>query len=265
MSVLVLSAEEGHRNPRTMHINNPDALKTWLTEVLEPLCDADPAALARYVLALLKKDKPEKELRDCMKEQLDVFLAHETEPFLERLFRAIKSEEYIKIVQAKEAAAAVAAAAVASAAAAAAAAAAQQESVHPATQSQSSSTPEETTTNSSKVRIKREFTPPLQETNSNVKPPKESSATTLGEKSSVTSSSSNSNSAVHETPSELPSSASGGAISAPLASNNVGSIQTASAAGGKTPAKSSSSKDEHVSIFERFFSFSGDLNRLHDS
>lgn len=58
-------------------------------------CDADPAALARYVLALLKKEKPAKELKQCMQEQLDVFLGQETTPFLERLFEAIKSEEYL--------------------------------------------------------------------------------------------------------------------------------------------------------------------------
>ncbi|XP_063707031.1 zinc finger protein swm isoform X2 [Culicoides brevitarsis] len=78
-----------------MHINNPDALRNWLTVILEPLCDADPAALARYVLALLKKEKPAKELKQCMQEQLDVFLGQETSPFLERLFDAIKSEEYL--------------------------------------------------------------------------------------------------------------------------------------------------------------------------
>uniref|UniRef100_A0A336MGH7 CSON012044 protein n=1 Tax=Culicoides sonorensis TaxID=179676 RepID=A0A336MGH7_CULSO len=78
-----------------MHINNPDALRNWLTVILEPLCDADPAALARYVLALLKKEKPAKELKQCMQEQLDVFLGQETTPFLERLFEAMKSEEYL--------------------------------------------------------------------------------------------------------------------------------------------------------------------------
>lgn len=59
-------------------------------------CDADSSALARYVLALLKKDKPEKELKRVMIEQLDVFLAEETKPFVERLFEAINSEEYLK-------------------------------------------------------------------------------------------------------------------------------------------------------------------------
>lgn len=57
-------------------------------------CDADSSALARYVLALLKKDKPEKELKKLMIEQLDVFLGEETRPFVERLFSAINSEDY---------------------------------------------------------------------------------------------------------------------------------------------------------------------------
>lgn len=59
-------------------------------------CDADPAALARYVLALLKKDKGLKELQQLMTEQLDVFLGQETAPFLSQLFNIIKSEEYLK-------------------------------------------------------------------------------------------------------------------------------------------------------------------------
>lgn len=59
-------------------------------------CDADPAALARYVLALLKKDKPVKDLQQCMNEQLDVFLGAETRPFLMRLFDVIESEEYLQ-------------------------------------------------------------------------------------------------------------------------------------------------------------------------
>ena len=39
-------------------------------------CDADPAALAKYVYALVKKDKTLDELREGMVEQLDVFLQH---------------------------------------------------------------------------------------------------------------------------------------------------------------------------------------------
>ena len=37
-------------------------------------CDADPAALAKYVIALAKKDKPQPELQALCEDQLDVFL-----------------------------------------------------------------------------------------------------------------------------------------------------------------------------------------------
>lgn len=37
-------------------------------------CDADPSALANYVVALVKKDKPEKELKALCADQLEVFL-----------------------------------------------------------------------------------------------------------------------------------------------------------------------------------------------
>lgn len=37
-------------------------------------CDADPSALAKYVVALVKKDKSEKELKALCIDQLDVFL-----------------------------------------------------------------------------------------------------------------------------------------------------------------------------------------------
>lgn len=78
-----------------MLVNDPESLKSWLIVVLEPLCDADSSALARYVLALLKKDKPLKELKKVMIEQLDVFLSVETKPFVDKLFDAINSEEYL--------------------------------------------------------------------------------------------------------------------------------------------------------------------------
>ncbi|KAL4711307.1 hypothetical protein ACJJTC_019148, partial [Scirpophaga incertulas] len=79
-----------------MIIENPDAFKSWLTSILEPLCDADPAALAKYVYALVKKDKPLAELRDGMLDQLDVFLQHETKPFVDMLFKSLETLEYLK-------------------------------------------------------------------------------------------------------------------------------------------------------------------------
>ncbi|KAH8412288.1 hypothetical protein KR009_001020 [Drosophila setifemur] len=80
-----------------MILENSDKLKDWLSVVLEPLCDADSSALARYVIALLKKDKSDKDLKRIMIEQLDVFLSEETTRFVERLFDAIASEEYLTL------------------------------------------------------------------------------------------------------------------------------------------------------------------------
>ncbi|KFB37127.1 AGAP009601-PA-like protein [Anopheles sinensis] len=163
-----------------MHINNTDALKLWLTEVLEPLCDADPAALARYVLALLKKDKPEKDLIVSMKEQLDVFLTDATQPFLEQLFKVIKSEEYLKTPAAVSAAPAAGGVATSNGAAVAQASSISTSSTTAAVTGPSvgsgSTNHTEEVTSSSRVRVKREFTPPLHESVSRAG--KDSSSTT---------------------------------------------------------------------------------------
>ncbi|XP_077395307.1 RNA-binding protein 26-like [Festucalex cinctus] len=78
-----------------MIIENLDALKTWLSDTLEPICDADPSALAKYVVALVKKDKSEKELKALCIDQLDVFLQKETQQFVDKLFDAIDSKSYL--------------------------------------------------------------------------------------------------------------------------------------------------------------------------
>ena len=53
-------------------------------------CDADPAALAKYVFALVKKDKPVAELRGSMVEQLDVFLQSGIFVFLMHFYHNFK-------------------------------------------------------------------------------------------------------------------------------------------------------------------------------
>ncbi|KAK3789004.1 hypothetical protein RRG08_039612 [Elysia crispata] len=78
-----------------MIIEQVEALKTWLTAKLSPICDAEPGALAKYVCALVKKDKPEQDLRDICVDQLDVFLQQNTKPFVNDLFEALKSKAYI--------------------------------------------------------------------------------------------------------------------------------------------------------------------------
>ncbi|KAL3881044.1 hypothetical protein ACJMK2_033244 [Sinanodonta woodiana] len=78
-----------------MIIENFEALKKWLTKTLTPVCEADPAALAKYVVALVKKDKPLPELREFCMDQLDVFLQSKTKDFVELLFEALESKNYI--------------------------------------------------------------------------------------------------------------------------------------------------------------------------
>ncbi|KAL1432840.1 hypothetical protein MTO96_013040 [Rhipicephalus appendiculatus] len=79
-----------------MIIENSDALKSWLTGCLEHMCDADPAALAKYVMALVKKDKNEKELKEICLDQLDVFLQKETKPFVDMLFETLSNKSYLQ-------------------------------------------------------------------------------------------------------------------------------------------------------------------------
>ncbi|XP_032388848.1 RNA-binding protein 27 isoform X2 [Etheostoma spectabile] len=85
-----------------MIIENVEALKSWLAKLLEPICDADPSALANYVVALVKKDKPEKELKALCADQLDVFLQKETTGFVDKLFECLTTKNYLGIPAAKE-------------------------------------------------------------------------------------------------------------------------------------------------------------------
>ncbi|KAF7284043.1 zinc finger protein swm [Rhynchophorus ferrugineus] len=78
-----------------MIVEQIDAFKSWLTAVLKPMCDADPAALAKYVLALIKKDKSEAELRKSMVGQLEVFLEGETQKFVNLVFQTLSTKEYV--------------------------------------------------------------------------------------------------------------------------------------------------------------------------
>uniref|UniRef100_H3AJT1 RNA binding motif protein 27 n=1 Tax=Latimeria chalumnae TaxID=7897 RepID=H3AJT1_LATCH len=78
-----------------MIIENVEALKSWLAKLLEPVCEADPSALANYVVALVKKDKPEKELKAFCADQLDVFLQKETSGFVDKLFECLNTKNYL--------------------------------------------------------------------------------------------------------------------------------------------------------------------------
>ncbi|XP_044142112.1 RNA-binding protein 26 isoform X2 [Bufo gargarizans] len=78
-----------------MIIEDVEALKHWLSKTLEPICDADPSALAKYVAALVKKDKSDRELKALCIDQLDVFLQRETQSFVDKLFDAVNTKSYL--------------------------------------------------------------------------------------------------------------------------------------------------------------------------
>ncbi|KAI6182880.1 hypothetical protein M3Y97_00428200 [Aphelenchoides bicaudatus] len=79
-----------------MIIEQDESLNEWIKKRIEEICDAEPVAFAKYVLALLKKDSSEEKLRDICEEQLNVFLGSNTKEFVDSLFDAINNRSYIK-------------------------------------------------------------------------------------------------------------------------------------------------------------------------
>lgn len=65
-------------------------LTRYLIKNLQPLTEADPALLANYVLALLKNNKPKKELQKLCVDKLYDFLGDGTKPFVTALFHALE-------------------------------------------------------------------------------------------------------------------------------------------------------------------------------
>lgn len=78
-----------------MQIKDPERFKAWLTAVLGPICEAEPAALAKYIFALLKRDRPLEQLQKFLLSQLDEFLNNETEGFTTLLVETIRNESYL--------------------------------------------------------------------------------------------------------------------------------------------------------------------------
>ncbi|KAG8220113.1 hypothetical protein J3R82DRAFT_1133 [Butyriboletus roseoflavus] len=70
-------------------------LKPWLVRTLGPICDAEPAALAEYVLALLKHNLPELEMRKELTSQLEEFLEKEGPSFIDTLFTVLRTKSYL--------------------------------------------------------------------------------------------------------------------------------------------------------------------------
>ncbi|KAF8640345.1 hypothetical protein AX17_000017 [Amanita inopinata Kibby_2008] len=58
-------------------------------------CDAEPGALADYILALLKHNVPETEMRKELAVQLDEFLEKECKAFIDTLFTVLRTKSYL--------------------------------------------------------------------------------------------------------------------------------------------------------------------------
>uniref|UniRef100_A0A914L2B8 C3H1-type domain-containing protein n=1 Tax=Meloidogyne incognita TaxID=6306 RepID=A0A914L2B8_MELIC len=78
-----------------MIIQDENRLKTWISHIVEDISDAEPDALAKYVIALVKKPLAENVLEELCLEKLSVFLQSHTEPFVNQLFATLRSEKYL--------------------------------------------------------------------------------------------------------------------------------------------------------------------------
>ncbi|EWC43382.1 hypothetical protein DRE_07709 [Drechslerella stenobrocha 248] len=72
-------------------------LKKWVVNRLENISDADSDVLADYVLALLRHDQSENEVRQMCVDQLDDFLREYTAAFVNELFATLRSKSYLSV------------------------------------------------------------------------------------------------------------------------------------------------------------------------
>ncbi|ODN88089.1 hypothetical protein L198_06849 [Cryptococcus wingfieldii CBS 7118] len=81
--------------PFNDELDSPD-FRAWLTKTIEPLCDADPAVLSDYIIALLKHDASmeEAEWKEFITKELIDFLEASSAPFVDTLFTALSTKAY---------------------------------------------------------------------------------------------------------------------------------------------------------------------------
>ncbi|WAR57871.1 hypothetical protein PtB15_5B101 [Puccinia triticina] len=66
-------------------------LKQWMVQKLKPISDADHEVLSEYVMALLRHDQPENQLRISCLKQLEDFLQQDTKLFVTELFDHLRT------------------------------------------------------------------------------------------------------------------------------------------------------------------------------
>ncbi|KAG8866238.1 hypothetical protein FRC20_008926 [Serendipita sp. 405] len=82
----------GLYNPR-----DAEQLTSWLVKNLDAISDAEPLALAKYILELLSMwtTDPESEVKPRLIEELTDFLQKESGPFVDRLLAALRSKSFL--------------------------------------------------------------------------------------------------------------------------------------------------------------------------
>ncbi|KAL3495967.1 hypothetical protein BJX62DRAFT_145852 [Aspergillus germanicus] len=68
-------------------------VKNWVVKKLEDISDADSDVLADYVLALIRTDAPDEEIRKASVENLEDFLREHTNEFVDELFATFASKQ----------------------------------------------------------------------------------------------------------------------------------------------------------------------------
>ncbi|KAG7391973.1 hypothetical protein PHYPSEUDO_002679 [Phytophthora pseudosyringae] len=74
--------------------DDKDFLREWLIRSLEPVCDADPEVLSKYVLALVQGNPQKPGLQATCVSKLEEFLGDETTGFVAKLFKALADGSY---------------------------------------------------------------------------------------------------------------------------------------------------------------------------
>ncbi|CAH0522353.1 unnamed protein product [Peronospora belbahrii] len=77
-----------------MDSEDKELLREWLILNLEPVSDADPEVLSKYVLALVQNNPHTLDLQDTCISKLEEFLGDETAGFVVKLFKAMADGSY---------------------------------------------------------------------------------------------------------------------------------------------------------------------------
>ncbi|KAL4870049.1 hypothetical protein BDV12DRAFT_65121 [Aspergillus spectabilis] len=76
-----------------------EEVKNWVVKKLEDISDADSDVLADYVLALIRSDAPDEEIRKASVENLEDFLREHTADFVQELFATFASKQPPSLAQ----------------------------------------------------------------------------------------------------------------------------------------------------------------------